>query len=221
MVADKMVYLFLGQDSLSKDAQLKKIKEKFLTKGLEQFNSDILYAKETTLKGVQERFLCLPSAGCRRIIIIKEAEGLPKEAREFIIRYVKKPHPQIVLVLDFLRQEKKDEFINSLAGFSQVLRFKEEQLLDTFMLNRQIGLGRANFALRTLNALLKKGERPERILGGLRYAWEKGTASPLQTSKRLKLLVNCDLEIKTGRLKPSFALEKLVINLCGLTKSFG
>ncbi|MFH0762920.1 MAG: hypothetical protein V1925_03395 [Candidatus Omnitrophota bacterium] len=221
MVADKMAYLFIGEDSLSKEAQFKKIKEQFLAKGLEQFNLDILYAGDIPLKGLQERFLCLPSSGSKRVIVIKQIEELTEEAKEFISGYLKKPNPQIVLVLDACRQDRRDSFLNSLTGLARVFRFKEEPSVDTFALNRQIGLGRPDVALRVLNQLLKNGERPERILGGLRYAWERDARPALAMQKRLKLLVNCDLEIKTGRLKPPFALEKLVICLCGLLKPAG
>ncbi len=62
--------------------------------------------------------------------------------------------------------------------------------------------------------LLENGERPERILGGLRYAVEKTTYHPLESKKRLKFLLNCDTDIKTGRLKAEFALERLVVALC-------
>lgn len=214
------VYLFIGQDSLAKETQLRKIKKEFLTKGLEQFNIDILFAQGLSLKGLQERFLSLPSTGSKRIIVIKETQDLAKDTREFILRYVKKPHPQIVLVLDMFQAGRKDDFLNSIIRFTKVFRFKEELSVDTFTLNRQIGFGRPGYALRTLNQLLKKGERPERILGGLRYAWEKDSGSAAEMSKRLKLLVNCDMEIKTGRLKASFALEKLIICLCRLSKPF-
>ena len=71
-----------------------------------------------------------------------------------------------------------------------------------------------------LSKLLEEGERPERILGGLRYAWERDAASPLETRRRLKALLTCDIEIKTGKIKPVFALERLVIKLCGLRNSF-
>lgn len=220
MVALNLVYLFIGEDSLSKDAQLKKLKEQFLVKGLEQFNLDILYANETTLKGLQERFLCLPSSGSKRIIVIKQIQDLANDARQFLLGYIKKPNPQTVLVLDAFRQDKRDVFINTLIRSAKVFRFKEEPSADTFSLNRQIGLGRLDFALRMLNQLLKNGERPERILGGLRYAWERDVGSASEMQKKLKLLVNCDLEIKTGRLKASFALEKLIICLCGLLKPY-
>jgi DNA polymerase III delta subunit len=72
-----------------------------------------------------------------------------------------------------------------------------------------------------LGQLLREGERPERILGGLRYSFEQGNLVPQQARKRLRLLLNCDIEIKTGRLKAGLALEKLILSLCQPVNPFG
>jgi len=72
-----------------------------------------------------------------------------------------------------------------------------------------------------LNQLLRNGEKPERILGGLRYSWENSMADVFQIRKKLRLLLSCDIDIKTGRLRSDFALERLVVNLCCLTKPSG
>ena len=66
---------------------------------------------------------------------------------------------------------------------------------------------------------MEDGEKPERIIGGLRYAWAKGNVYSAEAKKKLKALLNCDIDIKTGRLRPDFALEKLVIKLCSLGRS--
>ncbi|MFY9402453.1 MAG: hypothetical protein WAQ07_03455, partial [Candidatus Omnitrophota bacterium] len=71
-------------------------------------------------------------------------------------------------------------------------------------------------ALKILKNLIKEGQKPEMILGALRYSLQSNTLSPLLLRRRIKLLLNCDIEIKTGRFKPVFALEKLVVNLCAL-----
>lgn len=215
-----MVYLFIGQDSVSKDLQLKKIKQEFLAKGLEQFNLDTLYAKELILKDLQQTLLCLPVKSAKRIIVIKDVQDLREESKEFILRYIKTPQKQIVLILDVNQQGKSDEFINRVYRYAKTLRFKEIKRLDTFTLSRLIEMKKPDYALRALNQLLKDGVRPEWILGGLRYVWERGVAQPLEMKKRLNLLLDCDRDIKTGRLRPNFALEKLIICLCGLGKSF-
>ena len=210
-----MVYLLIGTDVAAKETQLKKIKQEFLPKDLQDFNLDTLYAKEVTLKDIQERFLIIPLKSPRRIIVIKDAHSLGEESRDFFLAYSKKPHKQLVLVLDFEHYDYKDEFIKGIAPQAHTLRFKETVNPDTFALSRQIELRKTDFALRLLNQLLKNGEAPERILGGLRYAWEKQGIAGQNARKKLKLLLGCDIEIKTGRMRPVFALEKLVVSLCG------
>lgn len=213
---ESSVYLFIGQDSFSKDIQIKKIKEQFLSKELEYFNLDILYTKELNLIDLQERLLSLPVKAKKRILIIKDAQSLKEDIKEFLLNYVKNPPSKILLILDINRHNPKDEFIRHITRYCKTFRFREPLYFDTFTLSRYISPRSADSALRILHQLLKNGEKPERILGGLRYVWEKDTINPLERRKRLKTLLNCDLDIKTGRLKPDFALEKLVIKLCGL-----
>jgi DNA polymerase III delta subunit len=211
-----MIYLFIGSDNLAKDTQLKRLKDHVLSKGTEQFNLDTLYARELTLKALQEKLLSLPVKNPKRLVIIKNIEDLKDEVKEFLEKYVRSPYPQVVMALDLNRLDRTDSFIKNISRFVKPVRFKETVHPDTFALGRSIDLKRADSALRILSGLLKDGERPERILGGLRYAWEKNAAHPLEKRKRLKCLLICDIDIKTGKLKPLFALEKLVVSLCGL-----
>jgi len=211
-----MVYLLIGQDIAAKETQLKKIKQESLPKELQDFNLDTLYASEITLKDIQERFLAIPLKSAKRIIVIKDADSLNDQSRNFILAYSKKPHKQLVLVLDFNQYNYKDEFIKDVSKHATLMRFKEIVNPDTFALSRQIELRKTDHALRILNQLLKNGEAAERILGGLRFDWEKKDIAVANAQKKLKLLLNCDVEIKTGRLKPAFALEKLVVSLCSL-----
>ncbi len=211
-----MVYLFIGQDSPAKDIALKRIKEKSLPKGLEQFNFDLLYAEELTLKALQEKLLGLPVKSPNRVLAIKNSEELKKEVEDFIIEWSKAKKQNIILVLDLDQQGKKEHFIKSISKYGEVVRFKETVALNTFTLGRQIEERRADSALNILSQLIKDGERPERILGGLRYSLEHNMKNAAGLRRRIKLLLNCDIEIKTGKLKPVFALEKLVVNLCAL-----
>jgi len=216
-----MVYLFIGEDSLSKNIKINELKQELFAKDIEQFNLDILYAKDLTLTSLQERFLCLPVKAKKRLIVIKDAQDLKEDIRAFILKVVKNSLPKVVLVLDIDRKDRDDEFINRLQRLAKVFQFKESARLDTFALSRQIELRKPDYALQVLNQLLKNGEKPEWILGGLRYSLERNTNNPLEIKQRLKLLLNCDLDIKTGRLKSNFALERLVVRLCCLKKSFG
>ena len=221
---DPCLYLFLGEDVFSKDAELKKIKNRFIPQGnIRDFNLDVLYSKGLTLKKLQEMLLCLPVGSQRRMVVIKEAECLKEDIQEFILKYAKKPLAEVILILDVTRRDKQDKggFIDSLVKYAQVYRFKETSHPDAFQLAHQIDLKNADYALRILAQLLKEGERPERILGGLRYAWEKNSISPLELKRRIRFLLNCDADIKTGRMKPAFAMERLIASLCYLNKISG
>ena len=214
-----MVYLFVGGDPLSKDIKLAKIKEEFLTPDTQDFNLDVIYAKETDLRNLQEKVLTLPVKAKKRIIVVKDAHCLKDDMREFIFKFAGQKNSSTILILDIAQINRRDEFVNRISRYAEVSRFRDTLKADTFSLSRQIEARRLDYALRTLNQLLEDGEKPERIIGGLRYAWAKGNVYSAEAKKKLKALLNCDIDIKTGRLRPDSALEKLVIKLCSLGRS--
>lgn len=210
------VFLFTGTDSASKDAQLKELKKRFFSEKLDQFNCDLFYAKDIVLQDLQEKILSLPINSQKRIIVIRLAHLLKPAVKEFVIDFAKNDSGRTILVLDMQSYDKRDEFIKKISPYAKTVSFKEEEQINAFSLSRQIESKRMDNALKVLNRLLEEGEKPERILGGLRYTWERNTGTALERKKRLKLLLSCDLDIKTSRMKSGFALEKLVISLCSL-----
>lgn len=214
------VYLLIGQDSLSKDVKIQGIKEEVLTSDTADFNLDLLHGRDIGLKGLQEKLLSLPFKASRRVVVIRQADELKPEIKDFIVAYVRKPYPSVLLIIDIEHFSPKDNFAAGVAQHAQVVSFKESQRLDAFMLGRQIDAGRPGYALATLHQLLQNGEKPERILGGLRHAMEAARVSVLETRRRLKALLVCDTDIKTGKLRPDFALERLVVKLCASVRRF-
>jgi len=222
-----MIYLFIGQDSsfrdspLScKDIQFQQIKKEFLPKEVEQFNLDILYAEALKLKELQEKLSALPVKSSKRIIVIRNAQELPSDIEDFIQHWAKGERKDIVLLLDIAEQGKKEAFLRKIYKYAKIFRFKEPQAPNTFNLTRSIEQRKPDYALKLLEQLLKDGERPERILGGLRYTLENSPLNPLEIKRRVKMLLECDVEIKTGKAKPVFALEKLIVRLCALAQPF-
>ncbi|MFH0855903.1 MAG: hypothetical protein V1869_05295 [Candidatus Omnitrophota bacterium] len=222
-----MVYLFTGLDAplkdsplSSKDIRLKQIREEFLPKEVEQFNLDNLYAESLKLKELQERLLSLPVKSSKRIIVIRNAQELGPDIDDFIIEWAKTGNKDTILILDIESTSKKENFLKNIYKYAKTFRFKEPQALNTFNLTRALEQRRPDYALKVLEQLLKDGERPERILGGLRYALERSRLSPTEIKQRVKFLIDSDLEMKTGRFKPVFILEKLIVRLCVLSKPF-
>ncbi|RKY30822.1 MAG: hypothetical protein DRP74_06190 [Candidatus Omnitrophota bacterium] len=214
VIKEKSVYLFVGEDTFAKARQLAKLKKDFLSPETQDFNLDILYAKELDLFSLQEKLLSLPLKSKKRIIVVKDINRLRQNIKDFLINYVKSPAAGIILVLDAETFPRKDEFLKKVSKHANLYRFREPVRLDAFALCRSIDSQKAAYSLRILHQLIKNGEKPERILGGLRYAWERNEFTYAERKKRLRLLVNCDAAIKTGRLKAVFALERLIVDLC-------
>jgi len=210
------LYLFVGEDSNSKDTRIKKLIASLLPPHSVDFDSDNLSARELTLKLFQEKILILPLKAKKRVVIIRQANLLKPQIKEFILKNIKTLSQGVVLIMDVDRLGRQSDALVRIAKFAQVIQLGGKPVLDTFTLSRQIEFRSVDQALRILDQLLKKGERPERIMGGLRYSWERGSSSSIRIRKRLGLLLACDLEIKRGRLKADLALEKLVISLCAL-----
>lgn len=209
-----MVYLFIGDDEVAKKEKVEAVKAKFLNPKNRDFNYNLLFANDLNLKSLQEILRSFPVNAQKRIVIIKEALNLNNKIKDFLLTYAKNFPPGIILILDIPHFDNKDNFLKKMLQISKVLRFGESSSVDTFKLCDALDKRNIVLALKILHNLLKSGEKPERILGGLRYRWEHGYLSAQEKIKRLNLLLNSDIEIKKGRLKPEYSLEKLCINLC-------
>jgi len=220
MVAgDILVYVFAGEDSAAKTLRLNQLKETFLPSDTREFNLDVFYGNDMDLRSLQERILSIPVSASRRMIVLKNAGALSSTAKKFISAYAPAANKSILLVVDFERLDPKDPFQSSLCRAGRLIRFGETPHTDVFVLAGQLRSGRAADALRGLHSLMESGEKPERILGGLRYScakWEKG-----RSAAAFKEILRCDLQIKTGRLKPLFALERLIAVLARQSLSVG
>ncbi len=212
MVAgDILVYVFAGEDSAAKNLRLNQLKETFLPPDTRAFNFDVFYGDDLDLHSLQERILSIPVNAPRRMIVLKNAGALPSAAKKFVSAYAPGANKSILLVADFERFDPKDAFQSSLCRAGRLIRFGEAPHTDAFILAGQLRSGRAAEALGVLHSLIESGEKPERILGGLRYScakWENR-----RSAAAFKEILRCDLQIKTGRLKPLFALERLVVTL--------
>ena len=218
MVKDDSLYVFLGQDSGAKQAMLDKLRQSLFGRDIEEFNLDILYAADLTLKTLQEKLSQLPVQCKRRLVVIKCAHELHKDVREYLCMYVRHPSWANVLVIDIDMYDRRDSFVSSMTSCGRTMSFKDERPAGVFDLSRNIENSQAFASLKMLDQLLRAGTKPEMILGALRVSLNRPAQSSRTAYKRTRLLLECDLAIKTGKLKPYFALERLIIQLCGLSK---
>jgi DNA polymerase III delta subunit len=220
MVKRDRIYLITGQDAPAKDKAIKEIKSKYLPVLTEQFNLDIVYAKDLTLKDVQEKLLYLAASSGSRMIVIKQASALKKDIKDYLEKYTQAPDPSVILVLEMEGFDRNDRFTLAIAANATTRQFRQEIHNSAFALADEIRSGKAASSLKMLDQLLKKGQKPELILGALRSGLSRNTTEIAYMRRLNKMLLECDMAIKTSSLKPSFALERLVVSLCGFKHAF-
>jgi hypothetical protein len=219
------LYLFIGCDWVSKSIKLQQIKEQSFSRQSEQFNFDLFYGPELKLRDLQEALLRLPLSAPirdslpdlkakRRIIYIKEARRLNVSIKRYLTEYVRNPLQSVLLILDIEKARPQDVFLRSIFAKARIYHFRSREDTDTFRLCRQIAAKRINAGLRILHRLLEKGEHAERILGGLHFDWVNRYMGTGEKRRGLQLLLECDIDIKKGRIRPAVALERLLIQLC-------
>ena len=212
------VYLFIGSDTPSKDTALSELAQQTLAPDTRDFNFDVLHChdREFSLKVLQEKLLYHAAAGVQRMVVLRDVESAKADVKKFLSAFIQAPPEGLILVLDAERGDPKDEFFRSLERHARVQRFREEAAPNTFALGRLIEARKTAQSLEMLHRLLDAGEKPERIMGGLRASWQRYPPEQPAVKKRMRLLLAADLQVKTGKIKPVFALERMGVALCGL-----
>lgn len=215
MVASN-AYLLLGPNTQGKEERIKAIRKEFLSDKFKDFNTDIFFADDLKPQVLCESLIRLPVKSLKRLVVIKNVEKLSAKNQEIISSFLKKSHPSLVLVLETPSGIiEKTHFLQSLKNLCNVYD-TTTPLVNTFSLARLVDSRRTQEALGVLAKLFNQGERPERILGGLRFHWSQQDKASLYKRPRLKLLLEADRAIKTSSLKDNLALELMVVKLCRL-----
>jgi len=228
-----MVYLFLGKDEIRKQERIEQLKKIYLNEHLKEFDYEVFTSKQLTLKKIQESLARLPALEVhpsvgkgvsnrgasdgkrRRLILIRDIQKAAPKIKEFFISYSKRPFAHVVLILVAGSDVEEESILPPYSsGNIKIEKFGSFKKTNAFDLGKAIAKRNAKFALCLLSQLLEKGEKPEKILGGLRYQLLKGASTDIAREKNLFVLLNTELDIKTGRLLPHLALEKLIIKLC-------
>ena len=220
-----MFYLFIGEDEPAKRDKINSLKSELLKKGFEDFNCESFYAKELTLPLFKEALSRLPLESPQRIVVIKDVFKLKDELKDYLAAQIEKLPEDLILILESAVIPKTESaFVNKISRYGKVIPFKAKEKIDAFGLARAIERKDASSALNLLVDLFRNGEKPEMILGALRHRFVKSDSFSSATDnlklkekkEKVGLLMEADLNLKTGKVKPEFALEVLVVKLCGL-----
>lgn len=210
-----MIYLFIGEDFLAKQERISSLKKELFPADTESFNYDSFYAKELTLPLLKELLSRLPVSAKQRLLVIKDVLKLKPDIQEYLLSRLKDLPQNITLILDVsIAAAESGRFMSALLKAAKVINFRNKPEINAFDLGRAIERKSAAAALNILADLLANGERPERILGALRYQLVRPVVRSGESRNKIRLLLETDNNLKTGRIKGSFALEALVVRLC-------
>ncbi len=211
-----MTYLFIGPDIPQKDAKLAELKAKtFSDPAALAFDYELLHAHKLDSDTLKKSLLSLPHIAAKRLVIIRQGERLKDRNLEIVLEFLNDPLKTTVVVLDYDDLDLKSALFNKLKPLTEVTFFGEGKALNVFDMTRAIGQRNGGEALRILHELLENNTHPLQIMGGLVWYWgkERDRLSSKNFQKGLMALEEGDLNIKRSRLKPEYAIEKVVIEL--------
>ena len=124
-------YLFLGEESYLKEAELNKLKAKFLENSAKDFDYNIFYAKDKDfkLKEMLDILNTAPFLSRKRIIVLKEADSLSDIDKESVLFYLKNPRDSSIFILDIKALKIKEGFVLEASKLTKLARLAK--LTDT------------------------------------------------------------------------------------------
>ena len=214
-----MIYLIIGPDTGQRESRIAELKKNHLPgQDSVSFDYELLYAHKLDPVTLRKALLALPVFSPTRLVLIRECHKLSEDNRRLLLDFLKGRHAHLVLILESEQLTAKDAFVKTLRPYVELLTTATERMANIFDVARDMSMQRQPQALKTLHGLMAGGTHPLQLLGGLVWCWgdmRDGLAQP-KFEAGLRALQEADLNIKRSRIKPEYALEILVVKLCGL-----
>jgi DNA polymerase-3 subunit delta len=102
------VYLFHGADDHLKDEKVREVIGRATEPSTRDFNCEILRGSELDLASLSGALEALPMLADRRLVVLRDPGALKKPLRERLDRYLKKPAPELILLLVLPQGAKPD-----------------------------------------------------------------------------------------------------------------
>ncbi len=96
----KAVFLFIGNDSYSKEQAVKKIERSFLDSSSREFDYKVFDGANTEARDILDYVSTIPFLASKKLVVVRNFEKLSAQDGERIIAYIKNPVKSTCLVLD-------------------------------------------------------------------------------------------------------------------------
>ena len=215
-----MAQLFLGDDLARKDIQIAALKTAFFKDPQAvHFDHENLDAAVLPADTLKKSLITLPAVAPKRLVIVRNVHKLKSADAAVLLAFLKKPLAHVELVLESNEAALKGE-LREAAALCKTTVFGTASTGNAFDMARLITAGQAKEALKMLHDLYNNSH-PLQIMGALVWYWGKeGRVLGAERFERgLKALEEADLNIKRSRLRPEYAVEKLVVELIALRKN--
>lgn len=219
-----MHYLLLGTDTSLKDTQLQKIKRDIFPDG-DSFRMDCeaLDGFKLPEEKLKIALLSLPALAERRLVIVRHAERLSKENLELLEDFFKAGHNNASVVLDAATWDSKSEVRKNILLAVRTIGREDAAGDNVFDMMDLLGRGDSVRALRVLKEISDRDGEPEKVLGGMLWAWSnkiKPRVPPAKYKKGLLILQEADHQLKRVRFpERGYALEIALVKLSCLLKA--
>ena len=92
-------YYIHGEDDFQKDDAVKQLVDAAIEPAMRDFNMEVMRAQDLDAKSLDAALSALPMMADRRILVVRDAGALKKDARKILDKYLETPSPDVLLIL--------------------------------------------------------------------------------------------------------------------------
>ncbi len=108
-------YLLHGDDDFRKDADLRIAVDALVDPATRDFNYEVRRGADLAADSLHSLLNTPPMMADRRVMVLREVNGLKKDAREALDRYLANPAPEVVLLMTVPGGVKLDKWLGGVA----------------------------------------------------------------------------------------------------------
>ena len=102
-------YYLYGDDDYVKNEELRRLTDAAVDPATRDFNFEVLRGPEVDAETLGSTLSTPPMMADRRVVVVRDVGGLKRDARTMLDKYLKKPAPDLVLILTAPAEAKADK----------------------------------------------------------------------------------------------------------------